>query len=189
MYLNRERTGVRGKITFRELLESIKVVNKFLSFSTRLAKFFAALAQIGVDVNKLNPYNFDDLLKMAMSMRSRGINIDFGDLDELRQEFEDLMDMDINEIRLHAERIRRYGAVFTGVLRSIQSTSKSMPKDTSDMSSMMGMLGMAGQLIPGQAKTPADTFEEEEDETSNLSERDIEEFRKVIEEYKKSANR
>jgi len=188
----------RSRITFRDVLESVRVVNKFLSFSQRLSKFFTALAQAGVDVSKINPYNFEDMIKMAASLRNQGVSIDFGDLDELYDEFNDILDMDIFEMKKHAEIIRRYSSMLGSILKSVKIASKSMPKDSSEINAMMGMFGFGGAQPPALSPAPVhagntsltdETEFDEDDYESELTEEDISEFKSVIEQYRRSSSR
>jgi len=173
------------KVTFRDVLESIKTINKFLSFSLRLSRFFVALSQLGVDVSKINPYNFEDMIKMATSLRNQGVNVDFGDLEELKSEFEDIMDIDIEEMRKHVEVIRRYSGVLSNVLSTIKNVSKHMPKDTDEIKAITGLFGGLGMPQPGSSLNEDELSDLSEETETTLNEKDVEEFRKVINEFRK----
>lgn len=163
-------------VTFRDVLNSMKSINLFISFSLKLSKFFDALSQIGVDVSKLNPYNFEDMVKMAASLRQRGIDVDFGDLDELMDEFNELMDMDIDEVVKHATILRKYSSVMKSVFDTVKRVSRTMPKDNSEIKAMMGMFGF------NQSVDRDEDFSDVE--TTTLSEEDVREFKEIIRKYR-----
>ncbi|RLE63673.1 MAG: hypothetical protein DRJ47_09105, partial [Thermoprotei archaeon] len=58
------------KVTIGDLLDAIDTINKFVNFGEKVAKVFSALSRAGVDINRIDPYDFNSILQLSMAMRS-----------------------------------------------------------------------------------------------------------------------
>lgn len=169
----------RKSVTFRDVIESLEKIHRFVSFGEKLGKAIFSLAKAGVDVNRLNPMDFQSILQLATSLRSKGYDLDDIDFEELKQEFEEILDMDLNEIRRSITIIQRYCSISRMATNVLKTASKSMPANPEAVSNVMAMFGL-------QPKTETtESTEEEEIEETELTEEDIKDFREVIDIYRK----
>lgn len=164
------------KITFRDVIDALEKIHKFVSFGERVGKTIVALAKCGVDISRLNPMDFSSLMQVATALRSKGYDLEDIDIEELREEFEEIMDMELDEVAKSLGVINRFNALMKRASTTLRQASKSIPNPEA-VSNIMAMFN----LYPKKEKE----IEEEVEEEETLDEETKRELQEAIRRYKK----
>lgn len=166
-------------VTLRDFLEAVEIVNKFINFGERAGRLLIALAKSGVDINSVNPYDFQSLFSLAMRMKSQGYDFNEEDLVLLKEEFEEILDLDINEVKKHIGVINKFASTYRTATSTLSRVSKNVGVDLDQMNMLASMLGIK---LPHQKEQEEVSIEETGEE--ELSEEEKREFEEVIKMYK-----
>ncbi len=164
------------EVTLRDFLEAVDKIKKFVDFGEKAGKLIFALSKAGVDINNINPYDFNSMLRLAMAYRGQvGIDEDI-DVEELRQEFEEILDISVTEIRQCISTINRFMSVYRSATHTLKTASKHVGVSKEQ-------LAFLGELF--NLKLPTRKEEEEEEEViEEFTEDEKEEIRKIIKKFR-----
>ena len=163
------------KVTIGDLLDAIDTINKFVNFGDRVAKVLSALSRAGVDVSRINPYDFGSLLQLSMAMRN---NPEFEEIDVelLKEEFKEILELDIDDVRRKLSVITRFITVYSQANRTMQRVSRTMGASLDQLNTLANLFGL---------KLPtASQPEEEKIEIEEMSSEEIKELEDVIRKFK-----
>jgi len=156
--------------TVGDVLNAIDRLRRFYEFYTEFSKIAVALAGSGIDITRINPNNFGDLIKMVTSLNKAGVLNDI-DIEALRDAYEDIMNMSINELRDLCHTLRQFALVSSNVMHTMGYISRTAKIDKDSLELVKSILGI---------KTPKSEEEYEAEETEELTEEEIEELRKML---------
>jgi len=156
--------------TIGDVLNAIDRLRRFYEFYTEFSKIAVALAGSGIDITRINPNNIGDLIKMVTSLNKTGVLNDI-DVEALRDAYEDIMNMSINDLRDLCYTIRQFAMVSHSVMHTMNYVSRTAKVDKDSLELVKSILGI---------KTPKVEESEEEYETEELTEEEIEELRKML---------
>jgi len=167
---------VSKKVTIGDLLDAIDTINKFVNFGDRVAKVFSTLARAGVDVSRINPYDFNSILRLSVAMRNNP-ELEEIDVEALKEEFEEILDLDLDDVSRKLGVIRRFMSVYNQANRTMSTVSRTMGASLDQLNALASMFGL---------KLPSATKSEkvEEVEVEEMDEDEIEELRDVINRFK-----
>jgi hypothetical protein len=156
--------------TVSDVLNAVDRLRRFYEFYTEFSKIAVALAGSGIDITRINPNNFGDLIKMVTSLNKAGVLNDI-DIEALRDTYEDIMNMSINELKDLCQTLRQFAMVSHNVINTMSYISRTAKVDKDSLELVKSLLGI---------KTHKDEESEEEYETEDLTEEEIEELRKML---------
>jgi mannose/fructose/N-acetylgalactosamine-specific phosphotransferase system component IIB len=156
--------------TVGDVLNAIDRLRRFYEFYTEFSKVAVALAGSGIDITRINPNNFGDLIKMVTSMNKAGVLNDI-DIEALKDAYEDIMNMSINDLKDLCQTLRQFAMVSHNVMNTMNYISRTAKVDKDSLDLVKSLLGI---------KTRKDEESEEEYETEDLTEEEIEELRKML---------
>jgi hypothetical protein len=156
--------------TVSDVLNAIDRLRRFYDFYTEFSKIAVALAGSGIDITRINPNNLGDLIKMVTGLNRTGALNDI-DIEALRDAYEDIMNMSINELRDLCYTVRQFALASHNVIQTMSYISKTAKIDKDSLELVRSILGI---------KTPRAEGSEEEYETEELTEEEIEELRKML---------
>jgi hypothetical protein len=156
--------------TVGDVLNAIDRLRRFYEFYTEFSKIAVALAGSGIDITRINPNNFGDLIKMVTSLNKAGVLNDI-DIEALRDAYDDIMNMSINELKDLCQTLRQFAMVSHNVMNTMSYISRTAKVDKDSLDLVKSLLGI---------KTHKDEESEEEYETEDLTEEEIEELRKML---------
>jgi hypothetical protein len=156
--------------TVSDVLSAIDRLRRFYEFYTEFSKIIVALAGSGIDITRINPNNFGDLIKMVTSLNKTGVLNDI-DIEALRDTYEDIMNMSINDLKDLCYTVRQFAHISHNVIQTMNYISRTAKIDKDSLDLVKSILGI---------KTPRAEESEEEYETEELTEEEIEELRKML---------
>ena len=158
-------SGQRKSITIRDFLEALEKIHKFVTFGERVSNVIQALARAGIDVNSLNPMDFNSLIRFAGSLRSQGYDIDEMDIVTLREEFEEILDMDINEINEATNIVYKFSNTFKRATQYARIASRQLPTSPEAVNNLFALFGLQPKI---RTKATEEAEEEIEEEILNV---------------------
>ena len=167
------------KVTIGDLLDAIDTINKFVNFGDRVAKVLSALSRAGVDVSRINPYDFGSLLQLSMAMRN---NPEFEEIDVelLKEEFKEILELDIDDVRRKLSVITRFITVYSQANRTMQRVSRTMGASLDQLNTLANLFGLK---LP-TASQSKEAEEEEKVEIKEMNDEEIKELEDVIRKFK-----
>jgi len=163
-----------SKITIADLLDAVDKINKFVKFGERVGRIIGQLASCGIDISKINPYDINSLIAMAVRLRSQGYNVTDVDIEELREEFKEILEMDLDEINKANRTIRRFISTYKSASSTLSIVNRTVGAGLEQMQALAQLFGL---------KMPKEEVEEVE-EIEELEEEEIEELREAIRQFK-----
>jgi hypothetical protein len=173
----------RSRITVRDFINSLETIHKFVTFGEKVGKAIGALARAGVDISKFNPLDFGSIIRMAGALRQQGYDLDDVDIECLKEEFEEILDMDISEIYNAINVVNRFSSALKRATQTIQYVSKQLPTDPSAMNNLFAMFGLQPK-IPNSSDINYKVEEEAMKEEKEIGEEELEELKDVVKWYK-----
>jgi len=169
----------RNKVTIGDLLDAIDTINKFVNFGERVAKTLSALSRAGVDISRINPYDFGSLLQLSMAMKS---NPEFEEIDVelLKEEFKEILELDLNDVRNKLSVIQRFMNIYSQANRTMQRVNRTMGVSLDQLNTLANLFGLK---LP-TAQQSRGTKEEEEIEIEEMTDDEIKELEDVIRKFK-----
>lgn len=176
---NRERIN---NPTFRDLIEAMRTINKFVQFGEKVGELMRTLYRAGVDIRRINPYDISSLIQLA---RSTDIGEEFDEekLEELISEFEDIIDTPISEIENSLRIMSKYMQVMKSAERQLKRVTERMGMRMDEINALAEMFGIK---LPHRSKQTVEELDYEEDYVEGMTEEEVEELKKIIEDFKKS---
>jgi len=156
--------------TVGDVLNAIDRLRRFYEFYTEFSKIAIALAGSGIDITRINPNNFGDLIKMVTSLNKAGVLNDI-DIEALRDAYDDIMNMSINDLKDLCNTVRQFAMVSHNVMNTMSYISRTAKVDKDSLELVKSLLGI---------KTSKAEESEEEYEAEDLTEEEIEELRKML---------
>jgi len=156
--------------TVGDVLNAIDRLRRFYEFYTEFSRIAVALAGSGIDITRINPNNFGDLIKMVTSMNKAGVLNDI-DIEALKDAYEDIMNMSINDLKDLCNTLRQFAMVSHNVMNTMSYISRTAKIDKDSLELVKSILGI---------KTTKAEESEEEYEAEDLTEEEIEELRKML---------
>jgi len=170
-------------ITVRDFLEALEKIHKFVTFGERVSNVMQVLSRAGLDVGNVNPTDFSSLIRLASSLRNQGYDIDESDIVALREEFEEILDMDIEEINRATNVIRKFSSMFRRASYCIRDASRQLPTNPEAINNLFALFGLQPKI---RTKTTEEIEEEmEEEEETEISEELKSEFKEIANKYRK----
>ena len=165
------------KYTFRDLMEALKFIQRVNRFSENVITLIKSLNRVGIDVNRLNPNNFSDILKLSMQLRNEGF-IEDVDIEQIEKDFEDLMNHSIDDIQKYTNIIDRFLSYVTRSSRVIERYNRLLGSSTKELGMLANMFGLP---LPTSKETTEDITITD---TEELTEEEKKKLRKIIEQFK-----
>ena len=165
--------------TFRDLINALRTINKFVEFGERAGELIRGLYKAGVDLTRLNPYDLTSLIQLARAS-SETVGFSEEELEELLNDFEDLMDTPISEIENALRILQRYTMIMRRAENQLKTVTKTMGVRKEELE---GLASLFGIKLPSMSKSEYYDYEEEEEEES-ISEEELEELKKVIKKFR-----
>jgi len=170
-------------ITVRDFLEALERIHKFVTFGERVSNVIQALSRAGLDVGNVNPNDFGSLIRLAGSLKSQGYDIDESDIISLREEFEEILDMNIDEIYEATNVIRRFSSMFKRASSCIKDASRQLPTNPEAVNNLFALFGLQPKIRTKAIEEVEKEIEEEEE--VELDEELKSEFKEIAEKYRK----
>jgi len=164
-----------SKITIADLLDAVDKINKFVKFGERVGRIIGQLASCGIDISKINPYDINSLIAMAVRLRSQGYNVTDVDIEELREESKEILEMDLDEINKANRTIRRFISTYKSASSTLSVVNRTVGAGLEQMQALAQLFGL---------KMPKEEVEEEE-EIEELEEEELEELKEAIKAFRK----
>ena len=164
-----------SKTTIADLLDAVDKINKFVKFGERVGRIIGQLASCGIDISRINPYDINSLIAMAVRLRSQGYNVEDIDIEELREEFREILEMDLDEINKANRTIRRFISTYKSASSTLSIVNRTVGAGLEQMQALAQLFGLK---MPKEEKEELEEIEELEDE-------EIEELREAIKQFKK----
>jgi len=162
-----------SKTTIADLLDAVDKINKFVKFGERVGRIIGQLASAGIDVSRINPYDINSLISIAVRLRSQGYNVENLDVEELREEFREILEMDLDEINKANRTIRRFISTYKSASSTLSVVNRTVGAGLDQMQALAQLFG----LKVGKGEEEIEEIEELEDE-------EIEELREAIRQFK-----
>ena len=175
--------GQRKSITIRDFLEALEKIHKFVTFGERVSNVIQALARAGIDVSSLNPMDFNSLIRFAGSLRSKGYDIDEIDIVTLKEEFEEILDMNINEINEATNIVYKFSNTFRRATQCAKTASRQLPASPEAVNNLFALFGLQPKIRTKATEKVEEEMEEEE--KKELSDELVSEFKEIAEKYRK----
>ena len=164
------------KITIADLLDAVEKINKFVKFGERVGKIIGQLASAGVDISRINPYDMNSLIAIAVRLRSQGYNVEEVDVETLKEEFQEILEMDLNEIEKANRIIRRFVSTYRTASSTLSVVNRTVGVGLDQMQALASLFG----LKVGKEEKVEEGIEEIEE----LEEEEIEELKEAIRQFK-----
>lgn len=164
------------KVTISDLLDAIDTINKFVNFGERVAKVFSALSRAGVDVSRINPYDFNSILRLSMAMRSNP-ELEEIDVESLKEEFEEILELDLDDVRKKLIVVKKFISVYSQANKTMSRVSKTVGANLDQLNALANMFGL-------KLPTASQSEETEETEIEEMSDEEIKELDEVIKKFK-----
>ena len=160
--------------TIGDIINSIEKLKRIAEFGSEFEKLVSSLANAGVDISKVNPNNFNDLIKMAVIMGKSG-EITEIDIEALRDAYEDIINMRMSEIRNMCMAIRKFTVSYREVSSVLYSISSRAKAGREELELIKSMFGLTTKTSP-KAKEEHDVIEQIE----QLTKEEIENLKSLI---------
>jgi len=164
------------KTTIADLLDAVDKINKFVKFGERVGRIIGQLASCGIDVSRINPYDINSLISIAVRLRSQGYNVENLDVEELREEFREILEMDLDEINKANRTIRRFISTYKSASSTLSVVNRTVGAGLDQMQALAQLFGLK---VGREEKV-----EEEVEEVEELEDEEIEELREAIRQFK-----
>jgi len=164
------------KVTIGDLLDAIDTINKFINFGEKVSKVFSALSRAGVDVSRINPYDFNSILRLSMAMRSNP-ELEEIDVESLKEEFEEILELDLDDVRKKLIVVKKFISVYSQANKTMSKVSKTVGANLDQLNALANMFGL-------RLPTTSQSEETEETEIEEISEDEIKELDEVIKKFK-----
>ena len=165
------------KYTFKDLIEALKFIQRVNRFNENVMTLIKSLNRVGIDINRLNPNNFMDIVRLSAQLRSEGFIEDI-DLEQIEKDFEDLMSHSIDDIRKYTSVIDRFLSYVTRSSRVIERYNRLLGSSTKELGMLANMFGLP---LPTSKETTEDITITD---TEELTEEEKKKLRKIIEQFK-----
>ena len=165
------------KTTIADLLDAVDKINKFVKFGERVGRIIGQLASAGIDISRINPYDINSLISIAVRLRSQGYNVENLDVEELREEFREILEMDLDEINKANRTIRRFISTYKSASSTLSVVNRTVGVGLDQMQALAQLFG----LKVGKGEKVG---EEEIEEIEELEDEEIEELREAIRQFK-----
>jgi len=165
------------KITIADLLDAVDKINKFVKFGERVGRIIGQLASCGIDISKINPYDINSLIAMAVRLRSQGYNVENLDVESLREEFREILEMDLDEINKANRTIRRFISTYKSASSTLSIVNRTVGAGLDQMQALAQLFGLK---MPREEKVG----ELDEEEIEELEDEEIEELKEAIRQFK-----
>jgi len=165
------------KYTFKDLIDALKFIQRVNRFNENVMTLIRSLNRVGIDVNRLNPNNFSDILKLSMQLRSEGFIEDI-DLEQIEKDFEDLMNHSIDDIQKYTNIIDRFLSYVTRSSRVIERYNKLLGSSTKELGMLANMFGLS---LPTSKEVTEDITITD---TEELTEEEKKKLREIIKQFK-----
>ena len=162
------------KTTIADLLDAVDKINKFVKFGERVGRIIGQLASAGIDVSRINPYVINSLISIAVRLRSQGYNVENLDVESLREEFREILEMDLDEINKANRTIRRFISTYKSASSTLSVVNRTVGAGLEQMQALAQLFGLK---MPKEEKVEEEEIEELEDE-------EIEELKEAIRQFK-----
>jgi len=163
--------------TFRDLIEALKFIQRVNRFSENVITLIKSLNRVGIDVNRLNPNNFSDILKLSMQLRNEGF-IEDVDIEQIEKDFEDLMNHSIDDVRKYTNIIDRFLSHVTRSSRIMDRYNKLLGSSTKELGLLANMFGLS---LPTDKEVTEDITVTD---TEELTEEEKKKLREIIKQFK-----
>ena len=157
--------------TIGDVINAIEKLKRIASFGNEFIKLVSSMANCGVDLSKINPYNFNDLLRMALSL-SKSDEITEIDIEALRDAYEDIINIRMSEIRGMCIAIRRFLVSYSEVNSVLSSLFSRAKVGSDELEIIRGLFGISAR------KEEKEEYEFEDVE--QLTPEEVESLKKVI---------
>ena len=165
------------KITIADLLDAVDKINKFVKFGERVGRIIGQLASCGIDISKINPYDINSLIAMAVRLRSQGYNVENLDVESLREEFREILELDLDEINKANRTIRRFISTYKSASSTLSIVNRTVGAGLDQMQALAQLFGLK---MPREEKVG----ELDEEEIEELEDEEIEELKEAIRQFK-----
>jgi len=165
-------------VTIAELLDAVYTINKFVRFGEKVSEVISALARSGIDISRVKPYDLNSILAMAVSMQNRPELKDI-DVDELREEFKEILEIDLHEVRKKISTINTFLSTYSQATGVVNRVSRTMGTSLDQLNMIASMFG-----IKTPQRKPEKEEEEEEVEIQEMTEEELKELEEAINKFK-----
>lgn len=165
------------KYTFRDLMEALKFIQRVNRFNENVMTLIKSLNRVGIDINRLNPNNFMDIVRLSAQLRNEGFIEDI-DIEQIEKDFEDLMNYSIDDIRKYTNIIDRFLSYVTRSSRVIERYNKILGSSTKELGMLANMFGLS---LPTGRETTEDIIVTD---TEELTEEEKKKLREIIKQFK-----
>jgi hypothetical protein len=153
-----------------DVVDAIHKIKRFSDFTREFSKIAVALAGAGVDISKINPNNMSDLFRLVQGM-GRVKNIREEDIEHLKREYEDVMNLSLSDLRNMCSMIRQFISISMTIDSTVSYMSRTAKAGKEELDMMKTLLGI---------RTAEEEPIEEEVEIGGLSQEELEELRDFI---------
>ena len=164
------------KVTIGDLLDAIDTINKFVNFGEKVAKVFSALSRAGVDINRIDPYDFNSILQLSMAMRSNP-ELKEIDIESLKEEFKEILELELDDVYEKLDVIRKFVSVYNQASRTVGMASEMVGASLDQLNALANTFGL-------KLPTTLQSEETEEMEVEEMNEDEIKELNEVIKKFK-----
>lgn len=165
------------KYTFRDLMEALKFIQRVNRFNENVMTLIKSLNRVGIDINRLNPNNFMDIVRLSAQLRNEGFIEDI-DIEQIEKDFEDLMNYSIDDIQKYTNIIDRFLSYVTRSSRVIERYNKILGSSTKELGMLANMFGLS---LPTGRETTEDIIVTD---TEELTEEEKKKLREIIKQFK-----
>lgn len=165
------------KYTFRDLMEALKFIQRVNRFNENVMTLIKSLNRVGIDINRLNPNNFMDIVRLSAQLRNEGFIEDI-DIEQIEKDFEDLMNYSIDDIQKYTNIIDRFLSHVTRSSRVIERYNKILGSSTKELGMLANMFGLS---LPTGRETTEDIIVTD---TEELTEEEKKKLREIIKQFK-----
>ena len=162
-------------------MEALKFFQRLSKFNESISELLKSLGRIGIDVNRINPNSFGDILKLSAQLRSEGFIEDI-DIEAIEKDFEDLMNYTIEDIVRYSSIVNAFLCNMTRSMRTIERYNRKIGGSVKDLSALASMFGLSLPVGGQSARQPKEDIVFTD--TEELTEEEKAKLRKIIQEFK-----
>jgi len=158
-------------------MEALKFIQRVNRFNENVMTLIKSLNRVGIDINRLNPNNFMDIVRLSAQLRNEGFIEDI-DIEQIEKDFEDLMNYSIDDIQKYTNIIDRFLSHVTRSSRVIERYNKILGSSTKELGMLANMFGLS---LPTGRETTEDIIVTD---TEELTEEEKKKLREIIKQFK-----
>ena len=143
-------------------MNAVKLINRFLEFSSYIKKLINYFKKKGVEINSSNVMDLQQIINLAMQMSNEDEVITNEDIEALEEAYEEIMNVTFEDILNAVEVLRRYAELMSKVSSTMKTVIQYIPE-----------INISGNI----SKTSVDDNKEEE--TTQLTDNDVKEFKEI----------